>query len=349
MRSQFKSLAEFSQEIERREFLKEDYVVNSSALRMYEDKVLGIGEKRYEINDYAHGQIATRLGIPKAYYDTMSQIPFLRTQNVNSWMEKKNEARMVRTLDGKVRAFLSDRFRPYDHHDILQKSVFPALVPYKDAIEIKASAISDQKMFLQIMFKDIFAEVKVGDIVNYCPTFTNSEVGAGSLDVQASAWRKFCANGARIMSLLKKYHVGRKIGNDEGDYDFFKHDTIEKDLEAYQLRMRDVIQNSLENNTFTSYIDKLRGAVEDRIEMVTPVVKVVTRRFGIEQSHEDRMVENIMKEGNLNRYGLSNSITALAHSIESPDRQYDVEGIGSKIIELTPREWSLIIEEAKAA
>jgi hypothetical protein len=46
-----------------------------------------------------------------------------------------------------------------------------------------------------------------------------------------------------------------------------------------------------------------------------------------------------IKDGQLNRWGLANSITALAHDIESPERQHDLEKIGYDIITLSPSQW----------
>ena len=61
-------------------------------------------------NDVAHRQIAARLEIPAKYYDRMrTEAPQMLAKNVNHWLHAQPETRMIRTLDGNVRAFLSDR------------------------------------------------------------------------------------------------------------------------------------------------------------------------------------------------------------------------------------------------
>ena len=47
---------------------------------------------------------------------------------VNALLQARplDERRLVRTLDSNARAFLSDRYRPLDHHEILER-VLPAL------------------------------------------------------------------------------------------------------------------------------------------------------------------------------------------------------------------------------
>ena len=47
--------------------------------------------------------------------------------NVNEWFHNKPERRMIRTLDGQARAFLSDRYRRLDNYD-LASTVLPILI-----------------------------------------------------------------------------------------------------------------------------------------------------------------------------------------------------------------------------
>lgn len=76
-----------------------------------------LGEAR--LRPRAHGQFSDYLGVPKKYYDRMLQeAPDLLCRNLNHWLENgKNERRLVRTLDGEVRAVLSDRYRLLDNYD----------------------------------------------------------------------------------------------------------------------------------------------------------------------------------------------------------------------------------------
>ena len=67
-------------------------------------------EVRFSITDNAHSQISQRLNIPLKYYKRMHSLaPDLLATNVNTWFLEKPERRMIRILDGKARAYLSDR------------------------------------------------------------------------------------------------------------------------------------------------------------------------------------------------------------------------------------------------
>ena len=73
----------------------------------------------FGISELAHQQIASRLQIPYRYYQKMQeQQPALLQENVNTWLHDAPERRMIRTLDGSMRAFLSDRYRRLDNLEL---------------------------------------------------------------------------------------------------------------------------------------------------------------------------------------------------------------------------------------
>ena len=125
------TIVEMAQQIERQSKLKQDYLLDTRRLQ-----VEPFGSQLYlhtfddhddplveplEINQIAHRQIGTHLKIPAAYYDRMlSDYPELLAENVNSWFQREPTQRMVRTLDGTVRAFLSNRYRRIDNLDIAE-------------------------------------------------------------------------------------------------------------------------------------------------------------------------------------------------------------------------------------
>ena len=85
------------------------------------------GGGEYGITDLARRQLADKLKIPFAYFERMrTEQPALLDGNVNTWLQTDTERRMMRTLDGQVRAVLSDRYRRLDNYD-LAENVLPIL------------------------------------------------------------------------------------------------------------------------------------------------------------------------------------------------------------------------------
>lgn len=351
MQNNYQSLTAFAQEIERRDQTRQDYVAASEKIRMVSDNNIGLDgvSGLFGINEYAHGQISNKLGIPKKYYDQMSIIPGLRTANVNAWLSNEPaEKRMVRTLDGSVRAVLSDSYRTLDHYALMAGAIFPAVEPFKDNVMVKASSLSDTKLYMQLVFKNLAAEIKKGDVVQYGLTITNSEVGAGAFKVESLIWRLVCSNGMLGTNLFRKYHVGRQDYSEDENRMIYASDTVKKQLETYQLQLRDVIKHALTDEEFMKTVKALKEAREDKIENVTRTVENVTKRFSFSEKDGEKMMTNLIQEGEINRYGLANSVTALAHSIENPDNQYKVEGIGAQIIELSSKDWKVLTDEKVA-
>src|SRR5271167_1358593 len=112
-----RSLQDLAAEIERRANAKKDVVAPTSSLEMVQSVSNGVrlyvaGDDDYAINNVAHDQIGAHTGIPSKYYDRMlAEQPQLLSRNVNTWLRATPEKRMVRTLDGTARAFLSDKYR----------------------------------------------------------------------------------------------------------------------------------------------------------------------------------------------------------------------------------------------
>jgi hypothetical protein len=147
-----KSLVELAQEIERRSNAKKDFVVPTDKLVAQpqdKDVALAFGDQNVIANDLAHGQIAQHVGIPKQYYDRMrAESPELLANNINTWFQKYPAPRMVRTLDGKARAFLSDRFRPLENED-LAEAVLPVLSDLK--VQIMSCEITDRRLYIKVV------------------------------------------------------------------------------------------------------------------------------------------------------------------------------------------------------
>lgn len=119
-------MQDWAKEIERRANAKRDFMVDTRSMEMFNGEQgpqvsLELQDSRLQLGmtENAHRQIGTHLNIPAKYYELMrKENPELLVQNVNSWLEKNPTRRLVRALDGDMRAFLSDRYRCIDNLDI---------------------------------------------------------------------------------------------------------------------------------------------------------------------------------------------------------------------------------------
>ena len=231
-----KTLTELAIELERQSETKKDFIASTEVLEMTNTGAMvleGDKSQEFEIADVAHTQIAARLDIPTKYYQRMrSQAPELLSANVNGWFQQKPERRMVRTLDGQMRAFLSDRYRRLDNYD-LAAAVLPVLKDMGEGLKIVSTELTESKMYIKVINERLELEVKQGDVVQAGMVISNSEVGMGSLKVEPLIYRLICTNGLIAQDhSQKRYHVGRNAEEGEA-YELFRDETIKADDRAF--------------------------------------------------------------------------------------------------------------------
>ena len=156
----------------------------------------------YSVSDVAHKQIADRLGIPFKYYERMRlEYPDLLDRNINGWLQKNPEKRMLRTLDGRLRAFLSDRYRRLDNLELVDH-VLPVIAQMKGC-SIESCDITETHLYMKVINRTMKAELVPGDVVQAGFVISNSEIGLGALKVEPLLYRLICKNGLRNNILME--------------------------------------------------------------------------------------------------------------------------------------------------
>ncbi len=184
---QAKSIIQLARELERQRQARKDFIADTRSLQVKTkdgwsqlsikmDKL----EESFWLNEVAHKQLAERLQIPQKYYHKMRfEYPSLLDDNINSWLAKNPDRRMIRTLDGHARAFLSDRYRRLDNLE-LADAVIPIIKEMKGA-EIVSCDITETHMYIKVINKKLKAEVAVNDVVQAGIVISNSEVVSKSM------------------------------------------------------------------------------------------------------------------------------------------------------------------------
>ena len=120
------TLQQLAAKIEGNRVLKRDFIADTAKLTMQvqSDKVpvLEIPDQgQFPILPLAHEQLGARLDIPRKYYDRMLQKePYLLAINANTWFHSQPEKRMIRTIGGDTRAFLSNKYRRVENEQIAE-------------------------------------------------------------------------------------------------------------------------------------------------------------------------------------------------------------------------------------
>lgn len=298
----------------------------------------------WTVNDYAHGQVADRLGIPRRYYDRLrAESPDLLDTNVRHWLIAKPEKRMIRTLDGRVRAVLSDRYRRLDNYDLMERAIIPALQDI-DGLTFQVAHLGPERMTVRALLPRIEREVTVGDAVQAGVQIRNSEVGAGALEVAPFVWRLVCLNGMVVADRsLRARHVGRRVGETEEDRTIYAVDTIHADDRAFYLKARDSVKAALREDLFDQLVDRMRAAATG--QQVTSIIETTERlaqTFQLAEGETESVLARLAAGGDLSRWGVVNAVTAAAKQAETFDRQHDLERIGGELLDLPTRDWAAL-------
>ncbi|MFH1547032.1 MAG: DUF932 domain-containing protein, partial [bacterium] len=279
----------------------------------------------YPMTDFAHSQIASKTGIPKKYYDTMKDgHPDLLAININEWIGDK-ERRLVRVMDGNVRAFLSDRYRILDNHDLL----FQALETFKDVgAEIHRADLSETNMYVKAVVPHTIDEIKAGDTVIPGVVMRNSEVGDGAFRVDPFMLRLICTNGMIGESAIKKIHLGAQ--KESGVIDWSQETRSALD-QATWLQVRDTIKSTFNPATFAKWVDQVRRGTEVPIEDPTLTIDNIVTKFNMNQDLKKDLINHFMTGADPTQWGLANAVTATAKYVQNIDVQVELETIGGKI------------------
>lgn len=351
-----KSLSELAAELERQNAAKKDYLADTSALRMeaYDNGVTlrmnGSTISPLDIGRIAHRQIATYTGIPAKYYDRMQEeAPELLARNVNTWFSMNRDKRMIRTLDGTARAFLSNRYRCLDNYEVAT-TILPIIAEMarSEQAKIESCELTESRMYLKVVTPRITAEVVPGDVVQAGFIVSNSETGQGSVTVSPLIYRLVCSNGMILPDgRLRKYHVGRDNEAAE-DFTIYRSATMEASDRAFLMKMEDTVRAAANQTIFDGAVAKMREARDAKIEAKTApqVVELVTKEYGFSQEEGRGILGHLIDGGELSLYGLANAVTRQAQDVESYDRSTDMEAAGYSILTINPALWRRINSEA---
>ena len=184
---QGKTLQELGRELQRQRLNRQDFLPDTRSIEM-ESHSYGSNDKSlsFTVGNNAHQQIAARLNIPYKYYQKMqSYAPNLLDQNVNEWFGKNTEQRMIRVLDGNVRAFLSDRYRRLNNLELCA-AVLPVINEMKNSV-IENCKVTPTHFYLKVVNRRLKAEVRVDDVVQAGFVGLNSQAKCNTQEKYTSA------------------------------------------------------------------------------------------------------------------------------------------------------------------
>lgn len=350
------TLVELAQQLTDIENKKKDFVVPTTKLQMTDTGKLWFdgAPDLYEPTPLAHRQMAARLKIPQDYYDRMLQEqPDLLATNVNTWFRKNPERRLLRTIDTRARAFLSDRFKPRENFPVANV-VLPVL-NQTEGVEILSTQLTETRMYMQVISHQLTGtlvknrtEAHVGDIVDLRGgvTITNSEVGCGAFNLSMFVYVLQCMNGMIREHSIRKTHIGKRIEVDEnGDgVGIFSAEAIAADQQAFLLMVRDTMRYAFNKVSFEAEVAKFQATADRRMEpkRIPEIIEDVTKRYSLNKTEGQDILGRLLAGQDFSQWGLASAVTNLANDVQDYDRVVELEKIGGKIIDISPSDWKVM-------
>lgn len=377
-----RSLQSLAAELERQTATRKDYIAPQGKLEAVvvrparpagdtDDRPLaeqvhiaGFNGEPMPLTNYAHGQLAEVLDIPKKYYDRMAiERPALLAENVNTWLRKDpDNSRMLRTLDGRVRGVLSPKYRPLDNFDLAQ-TVLPALI--EKQAQIVSSELTETRLYIKAILPSLSDELPAGlafgtghnrvggegldrGKVVSAIVISNSEIGAGALRIEPSVFTTWCTNLAIMaQAAMRKYHVGRAHDVMESN-EIFRDETRIADDRAFWMKVRDVANAAFDEKFFHAAIADMRRAADRPIKSddLVVVVERTVRELALPQATNTGILKHLAAGGDLTQWGLSSAITRVAGDVADYELATSLERAGGQVLALPGRTWDAIAAAA---
>ena len=355
------TLSELELALAQQEEAKQDYLVDSSHLQMESGgfpPVLRVldeaGEDCVEplaLNATAHRQLGAYLRIPANYYPRMlKEDPDLLASNVNRCLHDVQEPKLLRTMDGTVRALLSNRYWCVDHLELLQ-----AMEPVFDQIEglaVRSCGLTEARMYVEVINQRLQQDVVPGDTVQYGIIITNSEVGMGAITIKPLIYRLVCTNGMVVSKQLgggaHRIHKGSALPL-SGTMRSYEAPGL-SGRQQMVTSIRQSLTEAIRGAKFEIVLEQMRRATKAAIEAedLTAFMKEVGPAVGLREAEQSPVLQHLLAERDMTQYGLANAVTRYAQDVDSYDRATELETLGYDLMTMPQRQWTHFNEMAAA-
>ena len=309
----------------------------------------------YNANDVALSQIGQRAGIDSRTMQRLQQgYPTQFDSVINAIWQKEPKNTMIRTFmdsntHGIARAVLSDKFKTFDNTNLLNSAI-PQLMESEAQWKVVNADVTDKRLYLRLKSEVITGEgANRGDLMASGIGLSNSEVGAGSVQVYQMYWTLACLNGMQTENRHRQSHITSSQADGE-TWKMLSSEAKDADNKALELKVRDLVAGYTSRESFDEVIDKMKTAGQDVIEgsvnnAVDNLGKVINLTKKETASILDGLMATIGQEGYagnpVSRATMVNAVTNVANRVDA-DEMDDWQRRGGQILNMNKTDWNRV-------
>jgi hypothetical protein len=394
-RKVFQDLPELVEQLREQKAKTRDLVAPLSRMWMAEKDengklvpVMAIGAKSgmeaLPLIDWAHGQVASKTKIPVIYYRRCQrEDPELLSINVNKWLQQirddhpkdKPEIKMlIRILNDKIRAVLSNKYRIIDHLDLVTTAVqvvtgqngeqehehargAKCFVWHLNPVKLDVGFVNPA---MAVDLNDIEAGVQGRDLDRTAMGYTggdhnwvkpaqdrgtqfvfpaafikNNEGGGGSAIVEVGLYEAICDNTCRIGTNMVKRHLGKTIVGSEVD----SPETRRKQNELVFSQFADTLRQAFDPEKLLALCRRLKNLEKTEVEDVKESVTHLVKHHGLTEALRDDILSAYApaNPGRHTMLDVQRAVTNAAHKVreDSYEAAETLEQVGGKLIAAT--------------
>lgn len=328
---------------------------------------------KFEPTWTAHEGIYQRFGIHRSYYEKMGdEFPDLMAYNINAWAERDERNFFVRTLDDKVRAIMSDRFRAMDSVDLF-------FTGYEKAKELGAHVaevdVTEGHFYMRMVHPE-WAEKMTGFRMNMQARrqsrdsagigtyrvlehlddpddggtwlvpgiiLRNSDVGKGSLHAELFILDLICGNGMIGPRTIHQVHLGKQL-----DIGYISEETRKLEDQAIWSHVGDMITESFNREKFLEMCRKIQDSTTMEITEPLAAVEVVVKNYNLSETDQNDILNELLAAGSNTVYGLLSAVTAVGRNKSDADEATKFERAGGDILD-DPRDFVRVRRDRKSS
>lgn len=322
----------------------------------------------YPMLDQAFVQLGGKLpvegGAPIAFFrKAWAANPQRFSYYLNSIMHDGPARRLVRVLDGWVRAFLSDQYRVIDNLAVARKALE---VLMKSGGKVLEASLSDSHMRIKMVSAEVWDSVdrtrvekpdgwyagglgnqeylsrvaarSWGDMPMHggpdtvwpIMTLSNSETGHGGFNLSGGILQAICFNLATVEQRMRQVHLGSRL-----EMGFYKRDTIEAEAEAIYCKIRDHIEAFFTPESFRKIVDSVRKSSEQKIESPSQAINFLIKESPgtlVEADFDTLLAYFVGQPGEQTAYNLGQAVARFAQDVEEPGRADEIETLAGAVL-----------------